>query len=710
MPIGMGRLHGPTLESPGSPSARAARLVAHRMPQLGSEQLILAFDSSALRPQESPYQGAMSRTALAVAKVPGAGQMISLADDAKRDPHHAYLLLGLKGDLAERQRRAQEVSAVADRAADTASHGRVTVALTGLTPIFDDVIAADLRDLRYVEEVTVPAAVLLLVLGLGSVGSALVLLLAAGAGVVVSAGAVAGLAMVTPLDTMVLGVATTIGFALGLDYTLLLLLRYRQARSNGLAPQAAADHARSTAGRAVLWCAAAVIVTNLAMLTVPIEMLRNLALAAGLTTAVNTAAAMTLLPCLLPRCDALLALGRLRRPGQAKRARRDRLAAWARHMMHRPWPYLVGALVVLCLAAAPVGGLRLGLHLDRAALANTTAGAGLALMEQDRLSNITLLALPHAPGTGPVDTRELSGALAADPRIAQATELDNGRDLSAMIIGDRLPVDSPASARLVRDIRSLVAADLPSGQPAFTGGPAATLADFQAEITAAVGQVALLVLGGSFLLMLVLFRSLLLPLKAIAMNVLSTAAAFGLLVRISERPVNFNVPMVAMAIVFGVSLDYEVFLVHRITEHYRATGDSRTAVARGLSETARPITLGAAVTATVFAGLMLTHREDLRETGFLVATAVLMDATLIRMIVVPTFMQLLGHRNWWLPRRMHRLLPPVVPYPTGLPAPGRFADILTTAPPRSPVYAAHHTEQSGRDRAGQGSGDGYGSS
>ncbi|GGP45189.1 MMPL family transporter [Streptomyces abikoensis] len=657
LPAGLGHLRGAVPELPGSSSARAAALVVRGMPRLGTEQLVLAFDSPTLRADEAPYRRAVTAAARAMAAAPGVGQVLTVPDTPRVDPHHAYLIFGARGDADARQRLLPVWRATAHHATATASGGRVTVALTGGTPVFTALRDADLRDLRYVEAVTVPAALLLLVLGLGSAGSALVPLAAAGLGVLVSAGSLAALAFLLPVDSMALTVATTVGFGLGLDYTLLVLLHYRRHRDHGLAPRAAADLARATAGRAVLWCAAAVLVTSAALLTVPLAFVRTMALATGLSTVVTAAVATTALPAVLPRLDRLPAWGRVRRG----RPRRGRWERWAEHMMRRPWPYLLGAVAVLALAAVPAGDLRLGLRMDRAAIAHSAAGAGLARLERDGLADITLLALPHRAGADPLDTTTLVDALHHDPRVTTVGAVDNGRDLTVVTVTDRLPVDSAGARRLVHDIRSLATRTLPPGQPVYTGGPAATLADFVGALRSALWQVGALALAGSLLVMLVAFRSLLVPVKALAMNALSTAAAFGLLASLTRNTagtVNLAVPLLALTIVFGLSLDYEVFLVHRITAHYRADGDCRRAVARGLSETARPITLAAATMAVVFAGLMATHRQDFRQTGFLVATAVLLDVTLIRLVVVPALMRLLGHRNWWLPRPLRRLLPP----------------------------------------------------
>ncbi|MGW0704476.1 MMPL family transporter [Streptomyces sp. NPDC002643] len=670
LPVGLAQVRGAIVRVEGSSSARAAELIARGLPSFGSEQVSLAFDSSSLTADSEPYRRAVAAAARAADELPGTGQIIPVPDAPDRDPRHAYLAMGIEGDDDARRRLLPALRSAVGRAVTDASDGRVTVALTGATPVFTEQIKADLRDLRYVEAVTVPAALLLLVVGLGSVGSALVVLVTAALAVLVSTGALAAVALVLDVDSLMVTVATTVGFGLGLDYALLVLLRYRSLRDDGLAPDPAVASATRSAGHAVLWCAAAVVVTSAALLATPLALARTAALVAALTAVVTAAAATTLLPAVLPRLDPLLDRGRVRRRDGANR--KERWARWARRLMDRPWPHLLGVLAVLLVAAFPAGTLRTGLQMERSVIAGTEAGRGLAQMERDGLAGVTLVALPHPPTAGPVDTTDLTDALRADPRVTTVATLDNGRDLTLVTVTDRLISDRRPAEHLVTDIRTLAARALPPGQQVFTAGPAAQLADFHQALRPALRQIAVIVLAGAFLLMLVAFRSLLLPLKAITMNVLSLAASFGLLAWVNGRtaePIHLAIPLLAATVVFGLSLDYEVFLVHRITTHYRATGDCRLAVARGLGDTARPITLAATTMATVFAGLMVTQRDDFRQTGFLVATAVLLDATLIRMVVVPALMRLLGHRNWWLPAPLSRLLPPPDAPPADLPEP-----------------------------------------
>ncbi|MGW3352409.1 MMPL family transporter [Nonomuraea rubra] len=671
------RLAPPSLEVPGSPSAAAAALVARGFPELGGEQMMLAFGSATLNADEPRYEQAIAATVNRLAARPDVGAMLPLPETDGRHPRHAYVLVGVHGDEQARQRNLPAQLASARQAAREASAGAVTVTILGVSRAFAQLAHADLADLRSMEAMTVPVAAVLLVLGLGAVGAAAVPLAVGGVAILTGVGALAAAAAFVPVDSTMLTYTVTMSLGLGLDYTLLILLRYRQARRAGLPPRVAAGRAAATAGGTVTWCGAAIVVTSCALLVVEVPWAHSLALAGMLAALVTLAAALTLGPALLSRLDRHLEWATLpwRRPGldtprpawprasrgERRPARASRGAgqpAWVRaagHMMERPGRYAVAATAVLVLAAVPVLHLRMGLHYDRPALAGTDLGAGLAELERDAVAGLTTVALPHPGRPVPVDTFAFQQALRADPRVSMATVMDNGRDLTVMLIADRCPPDGAAAAAFQRDLHALGARLLPAGQPLLAVGPAARLGDLAAGAAGGLWRVLGVVLLASFVLLLLTFRSLLIPVKAVAMNLLCVCAAFGLLTVAFQdlggngADINALLPLIVFTIVFGLSLDYEVFLVHRIAEHYRRTGDNTAAVLHGLRHTARPITLAAAIMAVTFGGLMLTRRLDFQQGGFAVAAAIILDATIIRMVLVPCLMRLLGHRNWWLP-------------------------------------------------------------
>ncbi|GAA3148139.1 hypothetical protein GCM10010466_43900 [Planomonospora alba] len=673
-------LGAPSLQVAGSPSARAAELLERGFPDAGAEQVVAAFTSippaasaapTGLRADDPAYLRAVGAALRALAGRPGVGAVHVLPPVAGQDRRNLYALVGLTGDATARQRRLADQRAVLRRAVEQASGGAVGVSLVGMTPLFTEVKDVDLADLRSAEAMAVPLALLVLTVGLGSLGAALVPLAAAGAAVAVTAGVLAaagaGSGPESGPDTLGLTVACSVALGLGLDYTLLVTARYRQARGRGLDRSAAAGAASATAGATVCWCAVAVALAACALLAVRVDLVRSLAGPAAVAAVAAPAAALTLLPALLSGCDRFLAFGAL--PRRRARGGEDGWARWARHLMRHPWPYLAGATALLLLAAAPLPGLRLGMEIDRSSVAGTDAGRGLARMEADGVAGLSAVLLPHPPGAPPVDTAALVAALRGDPRVALAVPADNGRDLTVvMVLSDQAPDRAGAAALNARITAELAPRTLPAGQPVLVGGPAALMADLGEASTDRLWGVAALVLSGSLLFLMAAFRSVLLPLKAVLLNLLAVAAASGLTVWVFQGPsgtgtVSAMLPVALLTLVFGLSMDYEVFVVRRIAEYRRAGAGDTEAVALGLRHSARTVTLAAAVMVVTFAGLMAGHRLEVRQLGFAVAAAIAIDAALVRLVMVPALMRLLGRGCWWLPTPMARLLPPAAPVP-----------------------------------------------
>ncbi|WP_449065369.1 MMPL family transporter [Planomonospora algeriensis] len=241
-----------------------------------------------------------------------------------------------------------------------------------------------------------------------------------------------------------------------------------------------------------------------------------------------------------------------------------------------------------------------------------------------------------------------------------------------MVLSDQAPTGG-AAALNERIARAPDLGLLPARQPVLVGGPAAMTADLGAASTDRLWQVAALVLSGSLLFLLAAFRSLLLPLKAVLLNLLTVAAAFGLTVWVFQGPsgagtVSAVLPVALLTLVFGLSMDYEVFVVHRIAEYRRAGAGDTEAVALGLRHSARTVTLAAAVMVVTFGGLIAGHRQEVRQLGFAVAAAITIDAVLVRLVMVPALMRLLGRGNWWLPAPLARLLPSAPSAPSAAPA------------------------------------------
>ncbi|MEU0565441.1 MMPL family transporter [Nonomuraea sp. NPDC005983] len=671
------RAVAPAIRVEGSTSLAGARLLEQGFPQLGAEQMMLIFASAALSDDEEPYQRALHDAVRAVSAQPqvGGAQLLPLVPG--QDRRHVYAIVGVNGDQRARQAALPVLLRAAKEAASRASGSRVDVHLVGESALLAETKHTDLADLQRAELLAVPLSLLVLLVGLGSAGAALAVLAVAGTVTVTALGVLAAASRFgAPANTFMLAVASTVGLALGLDYALLSLFRYRHSRAAGHDRYQAAALAVSTAGRTTTWCAVGVALTAAALLVVRTSMIRTMGAAVSLSALVAAAAAVTLLPAVLAAADRWLAHRRPPRPRPWRPALRhlhrkgrsgdaDGWGRWAWHLMRHPIAYTLVCTGVLLAAAAPVTGLRMGFDLERASVAETDFGRGLAYMEADQISSALAVVLPHPADAPPVDTATLVTALEDDARVALTTSVDNGKDMTVVIVIIRTHIDEPATTALARQISGqLGPATLPPGQHAFVTGPAVIFSDLMDETTAQLGMVILLVLGCSLLFLLVSFRSILLPIKAVLMNLLAVGAAFGLLTLATRHlphlfgsQVNTLIPLLAFTLVFGLSIDYEIFLIHRIGEHYHANGDNTAAVVDGLRHTARPITVAAAVMVATFAALLTADRHHLVQLGLAVATAITLDATVIRLALVPALMRILGTGNWWLPAPLARLLP-----------------------------------------------------
>ncbi|MFJ8754506.1 MMPL family transporter [Streptomyces sp. NPDC102441] len=661
-------LQPPDLSVDGSASTAASDLVADRFPDIGGQQVMLAFASPGL-PADSPaYQRVTRDVAAVMSKHPQVSAILPVPRTEFQDAHHTYMVVGIHGDAHTARRVLPGLDVQAQGAARDHSKGAVSVALVGLDPVLAQLARSTTRDVQSAEMFAVPAATLLLAAGLGSLGAAALVLLLAGTAIVLSLGILTATGFSHGVDATAVTVVATVGLGIGLDYGLLLTLRHRRSRADGLPPGRAAEQATATAtaGATVALAGTAVVATASGLLLTDITYMRTLALAAVLAASTATVAALTLMPALLISCDRVLSWCPMpwARPGRRRpKPGPSTWERWTQHLMRHPGRYATAAALVLCIATAPVLGLHTAMHLDRSVLAGTATGSGLARMEDDRIASITLVGLPHPVNDGPVDTQRLSTALADDPRVSVAAALDNGRDLTLLLIGESQAPDTADAAALHTHLRNYLAPRLlPTGQPVRIAGPSAAIHDLTTEIRDRMWQVLAVICCGTFVLTFLVFRSVLVPLKAIAMNLLCVGAAFGILTLITPGlgypTINPLLPLIAVTLVFGLSMDYEIFLVHRIAEHHRTHGDNPAAVLHGLRHTALPISLAAGVLVVTLTGLLTTHRQDLRQIGFVVMTAIALDATLVRMVLAPALMRLMGRANWWLPAWCSSLLPP----------------------------------------------------
>jgi RND superfamily putative drug exporter len=471
-----------------------------------------------------------------------------------------------------------------------------------------------------------------------------------------------------------------IGIGVGIDYALFIVTRFREALAEGREPEAAVVLALDTAGRAVLFAGTTVVIALLGLLVLNTQTFRGVAVGTTIGVLTTMAAALTLLPALLGFVGRNVDKFRLPHRKVPKDPTQTFWYRWSRVVQRRPWPAFLVALVVLLVLALPVFGLRLGFgDAGNRPTSDTTRQAYDTLSEGFGPGfNGPLLVVSDMPDGGAdlAALQDLSATLNETPGIAFATapQPNGAGDAAIMQVFPTTSPQDKSTSDLVGHLRDDV---IPTAlgdstlDPAVGGLPAAVsdFSDYTFEMLPVVVGIVLLL---SFLLLMVVFRSILVPLKAVVMNLLSVGVAYGLMVAVfqwgwgagllgvgKEGPIEAWAPLMMFAVVFGLSMDYEVFLLSRIKEEYDRTGDNAGAVADGLAVTARVITAAAAIMVCVFGAFVLGPDRALKLFGFGMAVAVLVDATIVRLILVPATMELLGDRNWWLPKWLDRILPVV---------------------------------------------------
>jgi uncharacterized membrane protein YdfJ with MMPL/SSD domain len=479
-------------------------------------------------------------------------------------------------------------------------------------------------------------------------------------------------------------VASLIGLGVGVDYALFIVTRFRESLLSGHAAQDALVTTMRTAGRSVLTAGTTVAIGMLGLLVLRQPLLNGVAVAAAVTVAMTVLAALTLLPALLGFTGTRLAKpSRLRLPrrghGQRKAARYDSGSGWALRwaavVQRRPALAAVIATGVILLLAAPVLGMKLSMPDESAQARGTMGYASYATMAAGFGPGFDapLIVAARLPAGG-ASTAQLAAALRAAPGVAAVTPAVTSADgKAAMLIAyPATGEQDPATNTLVNTLNDSVLprATAGTGIRAYLTGPNAGNVAFANVIGQRLPWLVAVVVLVSMVLLMVVFRSVTVAVKAAVMNLLSISAAYGVLVMVTQHgwlhqlfgfpermPVTTWVPVFLFVILFGLSMDYEVFLLSRIREAYDATGDNTTSVATGLASSARVISAAAAIMVAVFLSFVLGANVSVKQIGLGLAVAVLIDATLVRLVLVPAVMELLGKANWWLPRPLARILP-----------------------------------------------------
>ncbi|AQS67407.1 MMPL family transporter [Streptomyces pactum] len=663
---------------PGTDSGRASQLLADGFPGLGGAGDTIVWHTTAGTVRATDVEQAMTRTLDRIADLPQVASVTNPYDDPEsplisEDAHTAYASVTFRD--ASQDIDAAEARAVVDTAEAAETDG-LQVELGGGAVALTEAPGGHLA-----EVLGVAVAAVVLFLAFGSLAAAVLPIATA----LVSVGtAYAGITLLGHAMTVadfapMLG--TLIGLGVGIDYALFIVTRHRRGLKRGLTVAKAAENAVATTGRAVVFAGATVCIALLGMLILRLSFLNGVAIAASLTVVLTVTASVTLLPALLsyigPRALSRRERRRLAEHGPEPELPTGFAARWSAFVERHPKLLGALALVVVTVLALPTLGLRLG-----------TSDQGNDPEGTTTRQAYDLLAEGFGPGVnGPLTlVTEVGGAedrLALDNLDAslRTTEgvssvtpvtYDSGGDTAYLVVVPESSPQSRSTSDLVERLRSevLPRAEAGTALDVHVGGVTAGYDDFADVIVGKLPLFVGVVVGLGCLLLLLAFRSIGIPVKAAAMNVAAVAASFGIVVAIfqwgwgsellglgSAGPIEPFLPVIMVSVLFGLSMDYQVFLVSRMYEEWLETGDNRRAVRVGLAETSRVINSAAVIMISVFLAFVLSGDRVIAMFGIALAAAVALDAFVLRTLLVPALMHLLGSANWWLPRRLDRLLP-----------------------------------------------------
>ena len=673
-----GQLTGGGFEDPDSESTRAGEVAEEALGREGSDVLVL-YRSDDLTVDDPQYQEAVTESLDALPDdvveqtttfwATQAPQLVS------EDRRSTYAVLTLTGD--EDQREAGLEAIEGDLAADG-----LDVSVGGGVVINRDINEMVSSDIARAEMISLPILAVLLVIIFGSLAAASLPLAIGGVAILGAFTALRGFATFTDVSIFAVNVVTIIGLGLAIDYGLFMVSRFREEMRRRTSVEDALARTMATAGRTVAVSGITVAISLAGLMIFPQVFLRSMGFGGVSAVLIAMLAALTLLPALLamlgPKIDSL-SVRRLFRRRTAVMAINvngsEDHGAWARiahAVMRRPILITVGVAAVLIALALPFLRVEFGGVDERVLPQGTESREVSETLKEDfppgesgPIQSIVTLADPVESPAGGAALQEYLDAVTAVPGVDGATVTQAAGDTARVSVsygGD--PIGERARA-LVGEIRDV---PVPDGGSALVGGQAAVLEDLLQSLGSLLPWMGLFVVATSFVLLFLAFGSIVLPLKAVVMNVLSLGASFGALVWIFQdgnlsgfldfTPTGFveaTQPILILAIIFGLSMDYEVFLMSRIREQYDLTGDNTTAVATGLQRTGGIITSAALLLLVVIGAFSLSGITFIKMIGVAMLIAIVVDATIVRILLVPATMRLLGRANWWAPGPLRRL-------------------------------------------------------
>jgi RND superfamily putative drug exporter len=671
------------------PEARRAKRILEQTFRSGEPNLVLLVTANSGSVDDPGAAAAGRALTTELAAQPGVTEVNSywttgLAPLRSTDGRKAVVAARIVGDDKAVEQRAGELSSRFTR-----QTGDVGVAVGGSAEVFREINSRSDEDLVRAEMVAGPITLVLLVIILGGVVAGLLPLLVGAFTVLETLLILYVLGGVTDVSVFALNLTTALGLGLAIDYSLFILSRFRESLAAGAEVRVAVRHAVATAGKTILVSGIAVAGSLAALLVFDQMFLRSIAYAGIAVVACATVASVVVLPALL----AILGHG-VNRLSVRRHALSGEGRGWHRiavTVMRFPVPFAVAAVALLLLLGAPFLNIKFGDTDDRALPTTSSARQVSDQLRTDfasrELDAIAVVAegldaarvrgpevegyatrLSAQAGVGRVDT--VTGSYADGGRVTDPGPLTERYAVNGSVWIQVVPAVEPVSPEgeaLVRRLRAV-----PAPFPVLMTGPSVELVDGKAAITDRLPVAGVLIAGSTFLVLLVVFGSVLVPIKALVLNVLSLTAAFGALVWGFQEGnlaglLNFtatgtteiSIPVLLFFLAFGLSMDYEVFLLSRIKEEYDRSGDNQGSVALGLQRSGPVITAAATLIAVVFAGLATSSVTVVKLLGVGLAIAIVMDATVVRAVLVPAFMRLAGAANWWAPRPvqvLHRKL------------------------------------------------------
>jgi RND superfamily putative drug exporter len=687
-------LTGGGFDVPGSASQEVGKALAIEYPerQNGAVSVVLEAEPSAT---DFQLDAATERVSGAVAQVPDFTLAAGALSNARAElADQGVAVIPLDSDL-EPGRQNDAARDLRDDLNPGDTVDGVTPYLAGQPAAWAGLQELSQEDLEQAERTGFPIVAIILLAVFGSLAAASLPLVLGFASVILTGAVVYLLSKQIEMSVFVTNMASMIGIGVAVDYSLFILARFREEVRAGRGAEEARSRALATSGLAVTFSGIAVVISLAGLWVIHNQTLRSMALGAMIVVAFAVLAAVVLLPALIRtlghRVEAggrvwsamlfarRVTVGRFRRPGSSRAGANGFWDRWTTRVMKRPVLSVVCVAAVLLALAVPVLSMKTGTGaLDQFPDDHdVVVGAELATQATGGATNpVEILASFHSGGLSERGNRaatdELIGDLRHYPEIARVEAPQPSSNKVLITAISKSPSDSDASYALVNRLRDRTVPESALAERAdvSVGGESARIVDARDQIDGSMWKIIVFVLAFSYLVLLLMLRSVLLPLKAILMNLLSIGAAYGVLVIVfqwgwldgfagfqSSGAIDTLTPPLVLAVVFGLSMDYEVFLLSRIRERYDAHGDNRRAVAEGLASSARTISSAALIMTSVFAVFVLTGVPSIKELGLGNAVAIALDATLVRLILVPAAMQLMGRWNWWLPGWLDRILP-----------------------------------------------------